>query len=71
MGLIALVLAVVRGGVPGLARTALGLFVLAALGGFVLLSQHLRDRPLSTGLAVAHGLLAAVSFILLLLPVAR
>jgi hypothetical protein len=44
----------------------IALFVIAALGGFVLLSFHLRGKPLPTGLAVVHGLVAAVALVLLI-----
>ncbi|HZS44251.1 MAG TPA: hypothetical protein VFC63_04065 [Blastocatellia bacterium] len=42
------------------------LFVIAALGGFGLLSFHLRGKQLPGALAVIHGLVAAVALILLI-----
>lgn len=45
---------------------ALGLFVVAALGGFFLLSVYLRGKRLPSAAVVAHGLLAVVAFLLLL-----
>lgn len=45
------------------------LFVIAALGGFALLSFQLRNRPLPTALAVIHGLVAALALILLVVYV--
>ncbi|GBD31064.1 hypothetical protein HRbin33_00010 [bacterium HR33] len=49
--------------------TPLALFVVAALGGFVLVSFHLRQKPHPIPLAVVHGLVAATGFVLLLLAV--
>lgn len=65
-GLVVLLLAVLRSGAGGTPAVALGLFVLAALGGFGLLSFHLRQRRLPNGLVLGHGLLAVVAFLLLL-----
>jgi hypothetical protein len=45
----------------------IALFVIAALGGFVLLSFQLRKKPLPTALAVIHGLVAALALILLII----
>lgn len=51
----------------GRAVWALGLFLLAALGGFTLaLGFHWRGRPLPAGLVVGHGLLAVLAFLILL-----
>jgi hypothetical protein len=44
---------------------ALVLFIVAALGGFVLFAAHLRSRPLSKPLVVVHALVAASALILL------
>lgn len=49
--------------------TPLVLFVIAALGGFVLLSFHLRKRVHPLWLAVIHGLVAVTGFIFLLLAI--
>ena len=43
--------------------------VLAALGGFGLLSFHMRGRTLPNGLVVAHGLPAVAAFLILLAAV--
>ena len=51
-------LAVIKAGMQAPAF-ALGLLVVAALGGFVLLGSHLRGRALPSGLVVGHALLAA------------
>lgn len=61
-GLVALALAVVPDGAPGQARIALGLFVVAALGGFTLFSFHLRSKPLPVAIVVVHGLVAVIAF---------
>jgi len=68
-GLLVLLLAVVQAGPHGLAAIALALFLLAALGGFALLSFHLRGRKLPNILVGGHGLLAVSAFIVLLAAV--
>lgn len=64
-GLVVLALAVVQVAAGGAAVAALALFVLAALGGFFLLSFHLRGRALPGGLVVGHGALAVAGFVTL------
>jgi hypothetical protein len=61
-GLIVLLLALVKVGLHGAPGLALGLLVAAALGGFGLLSFHLRGRALPSGLVVGHALLAVAGF---------
>ncbi len=68
-GLVILLIAVMTVGAGGGTGLALGLFLLAALGGFVLLSFHLRGRPLPNGLVIGHGLLAVAGFLVLLAAV--
>jgi hypothetical protein len=63
--LVLLGVAVLAVGVAGGAKIALGLFLLAAVGGFLLLSFHLRGRELPAALVIGHGLLAAAAFLLL------
>jgi hypothetical protein len=54
-------------GVAALARIALGLFVVAALGGAVMnLNYQWKQRPLPAGLLVVHALVAVIAFALLL-----
>ena len=65
-GLVVLLLAVMKAGMGGTTGIALGLFGLAALGGFILLSFHMRGRALPSGLVIGHGLLAVAAFLLLL-----
>ena len=45
-GLVALLVAVMGASDPGLARTALAVFVVAALGGFFLFAQHAQKKAL-------------------------
>lgn len=65
-GLVLLLMVVLRAAMAGVAGIALGLFVLAALGGFALLSFHLRGRALPNALVAGHGLLAVAGFLTLL-----
>jgi len=68
-GLVALIVAVLRTATDNLTRIALGVFVLAALGGFVLFAFHLRRRALPVPLVLGHGLIAVVGFVLLLVAI--
>jgi hypothetical protein len=66
-GLGLLIYAAVAPGIPWLGQVALGVLVLAALGGATLfLGFHLRERPLPIPLVIGHGLIAATGFVLLL-----
>jgi hypothetical protein len=59
-------------GVPGLAQIALGVLVLAALGGAVLfLGFHIRERLLPIPLVLGHGVVAATGYALLLIAFFR
>lgn len=61
-GLVTLLLALFKlgfGGKPGL---AFGLLVVAALGGFGLVSFHAQNKPLPSALVVGHALLAVAGF---------
>lgn len=66
-GLIALAVPVLSGRAGPALRTPLALFVAAALGGFFLLSLHLRKRLLPMGVIAVHALVAVTAFGLLLL----
>jgi len=65
-GLVVLLLALIKAGMQGAPGIALGLLVVAALGGFALLSFHMRGRALPSGLVVGHALLAVAGFVTLL-----
>ncbi|MEX2317351.1 MAG: hypothetical protein WD669_09385 [Pirellulales bacterium] len=55
-------------GIPQLAKIALGVFIVAALGGaFLFLGFHLNRKPLPIPFVIGHGLLAVTGFVLLLL----
>jgi hypothetical protein len=47
-------------------KWAAGLFVVAALGGFVLFAHHLQNKRLPSAVVVIHGGVAVVAFLLLL-----
>jgi hypothetical protein len=68
-GLLTLILIVVKHGGGSLVRVALGLFVIAALGGFFLFSFHVRGKKLPLGVVGVHGAAAVVAFVLLLIGV--
>lgn len=65
-GLVLLILAVMRAPEAGLGGVSLGLLVVAALGGFVLLARQLRKQAWPNGLILLHGGLAAAGFVVLL-----
>jgi hypothetical protein len=59
-------------GLPPLARVALGVFLLAAIGGATLFAGfHLRGRPLPVALVLGHGLFALTGLTLLILALVR
>ena len=67
-GLVALIVAAATGAnTPGLAKVALAIFIVAALGGFVLFSFFARKQKLPTPLVFVHGIAAVVAFVLLLI----
>ena len=65
-GLVVLLLALIETGFGGKAGIALGLFVVAALGGFALLGFHARKQRLPSALVAGHALLAVGGFVTLL-----
>jgi len=65
-GLITLILGIVQGNAGSLLIISLVLFLIAALGGFVLFSYHLRQKPHPKGLIVIHALTAVIAFVFLL-----
>jgi len=55
-------------GVPFLAQIALGVFLVAALGGIAIFAMfHVQDKPLPIPLVIGHGLIAATGLTLLIL----
>jgi len=69
-GLVLLILGLTGGAGAGSGiKLALGIFLVAAIGGFTLISYHLRSRPLPVPLVLVHGGVAAVAFVILLLSV--
>lgn len=46
--------------------TSIVLFVMAALGGIILIVRDLSGKPLPKWLAIAHGLIAVAGFVVLL-----
>ena len=64
-GLILLVLAVLGGATSGRATAALGLLVVAALGGFYLASIHLRKQVAPRAVVYIHAGVAVVGFLTL------
>ena len=71
VGLVLLIIAVTQMPSAGLAGVALAIFVIAALGGFVLFAMHLAKKSLPRGLIFVHGLAAVVAFLLLLVSLLR
>lgn len=69
-GLVVLLIAALGPGIPGWGRISLAVFLLTALGGFGLLSYHMRGRALPVSLIAVHGVVAVVAFVLLLLAIA-
>lgn len=67
--LLILIWSVVQLGASTSVGWALGLFVVAALGGFFLVSFHLRKKRLPSPVVVIHALVAVVAFLLLLVGI--
>jgi hypothetical protein len=64
-GLVLVLLPVLSGGAPAVAKTALALFVVAALGGFLLFAFHLQNKRLPSPVVLIHGAVAVAAFVLL------
>ena len=71
VGLVLLIIVVTQMPSTGLAGVALVIFLIAALGGFVLFAMHLMRKPLPRGLMFVHALAAVVAFIILLIGLSR
>ena len=65
-GLVLLILAVLQGTTPARVTAALGLLVVAALGGFYLASLHLRGTVAPKAVVFIHAGVAVVGFLTLL-----
>jgi hypothetical protein len=69
-GLILLGYAAATDGIPRLAQIALGVLVLAAVGGAtIFLGFHMKERALPIPFVLGHGLIAIAGLALLLLAV--
>jgi glucose uptake protein GlcU len=68
-GLIALLLVAFAPGVAAPIKLALVLFLVAAIGGFVLIYFHAKRRALPLPLVVIHGLVAVIAFLILLVGI--
>jgi len=67
IGLALLIHATATTTVPLLAQIALGVFVLAALGGAtIFIGYHLQEQPLPIPLVLGHGLIAVTAYVMLL-----
>jgi hypothetical protein len=65
-GLVLLIIGVLADVGGGTARIALGVLIVAALGGFYLVSFHLRKEAHPKAVIVVHALVAVVGFLALL-----
>ncbi|HET9032898.1 MAG TPA: hypothetical protein VFN25_08330 [Dokdonella sp.] len=65
-GLVTLILMLLQGSAGSRLSAALGLLVVAALGGFFLASFHLRKKIPSRGLVIGHAGIAVAGFLTLL-----
>ncbi len=68
-GVVLLLLGVMQIGFGTVHSWALGLFVVAALGGLYLVSFHIRGKPLPSPVVVIHGMVAAIAFLILVTAV--
>ena len=65
-GLVLLIATVLQGAAPGRVTAALGLLVVAALGGFYLASIHLRGQVAPKAVVFIHAGVAVAGFLTLL-----
>lgn len=70
-GLACLIYAAMVGpGIPQLAQVALGVLILAALGGAIIfIGFHLRGQALPIPLVIGHGIIAVTGYVLLLITI--
>ncbi|MEZ5918753.1 MAG: hypothetical protein R3D66_02140 [Alphaproteobacteria bacterium] len=64
-GIVVLLLAYMQDALPSMAKIALGLFVVAALGGFVLFAHHLKRKKLPSPVVLIHAGVAVTAFLIL------
>lgn len=65
-GLVLLIVALLMGSAPAMIKWVLAILIVAALGGFYLLSFHLRKERHPRPFILIHALLAATGVVLLL-----
>jgi hypothetical protein len=65
-GLVLLLMVVLQGAAPGRVTIALGILVLAALGGFFLASFHLQNKLPPKAFVWGHATVAVIGFLTLL-----
>ncbi len=65
-GLVVLIVSAITHGAAGLVAASLAIFIVAAIGGFVLFALHVSRGKLWTPLVLVHGLAALLAFVLLL-----
>lgn len=68
-GLALLALPVLQGSAPSQAKLALGLFLIAALGGFLLFAFRLQNKALPSKVVVIHAVVAVIAVVTLVLAV--
>ena len=68
-GLVALIVNVYRNTAINMMNISLALFVIVAIGGFILFSFYVRKKELPNALIAIHGSGAIISFVLLLITV--
>jgi hypothetical protein len=61
-GLVLLLIPVLGGAAPALGKAALGLFLAAALGGFLLFAFHLQKKRLPSPVVIIHAGVAVKAF---------
>lgn len=66
---VTLLMGVMEAGWGTVQAKALGIFVLAALGGLYLVSFHFRGKALPSAVVVIHGMVAAIAFLMLAVAV--
>lgn len=66
-GIVTVLIFVLNTGTSSKAAIALGLFIVAALGGFYLFSLYLRKKRLPSEVVIIHALVAVSAFTILLI----